>query len=137
MAGLKSFHKEPTRGVLMLSIPFLILAGSALFTIRGYTIQRDAVLVHRLFWSTRLPRAGLLEVAPVDRSTLRWSLRTFGNGGLFSFSGLYWNRQLGKFRPYVTDWGRTVVLRYPHRTVLLSPERPQQFITQLLPGPAA
>jgi len=50
-------HPAPVRWVTLL--PMLILSGAALFTIRGYTITSYAILVHRLLWSTSLPRAGL------------------------------------------------------------------------------
>src|SRR5258706_15831756 len=65
-------------------LPLAILFGSALFTIRGYAITSDAILVQRLFWTTRLPLAGL-QSAQFEPSAMRSSLRTFGNGGLFSF----------------------------------------------------
>ncbi len=40
-------------------LPIVIVGGGALFTIRGYTITSDAILIHRLFWTTRLALAGL------------------------------------------------------------------------------
>ncbi len=62
-----------------------LVVGCALFTIRGYTITPDAILVHRLFWATRLPRAGL-QSAQFEPFRLRGNIR-IGNGGFFSFSG--------------------------------------------------
>ena len=46
-------------------LPLAIILVAALFTIRGYTVTPDAVLVHRLFWTTRLPLGGL-ESAQVE-----------------------------------------------------------------------
>ena len=82
-------------------LPLALVFGCALFTIRGYSITPDAILVHRLFWATRLPRAGL-QSARVDPKAMRWSLR-FGNGGLFSISGFYWNKPVGSYRAFVTN----------------------------------
>ena len=114
-----------------LGSPVALALGCALFTIRGYTITPDAILVHRLLWSTTLARAGL-ESARFVPHAMRWSIRTFGNGGFFSFSGFYWNKALGAYRAYVTDPARTVVLHYrTSRTVLLSPAAPQDFVHDL------
>src|SRR4029079_2870086 len=67
-------------------LPVVVPLACALFTIRGYDLTPDEVLVQRLFWSPHLPRAGMqsAEVAP---NAMRGSIRTFGNGGFFSFSG--------------------------------------------------
>jgi hypothetical protein len=111
-------------------LPLVILLGTALFTIRGYGISSDAILVHRLLWSTRLPRAGL-QSASVEPDALRGSLRVFGNGGGFSFSGFYYSKRLGSFRAFVTDRRRTVVLRYANRRVVLSPGTPEDFVQDL------
>lgn len=111
-------------------LPLLIIFGCMPFTIRGYTITDTAVLVHRLFWATQLPRAGLLS-ARFDPAAMRWSIRTFGNGGMFSFTGWYRNRTLGAYRAYVTDPRRAVVLCYPHRNIVVSPERPEEFTQEL------
>ncbi len=108
----------------------IILLGCACFTIRGYTIAPDAILVHRLFWATRLPRAGL-KSARFEPDVMRASIRTCGNGGLFSFSGFYRNKVLGSYRAFVTDPHQTVVLAYADRTAVLSPRSPEEFVREL------
>lgn len=85
--NLAGMHPPGTLGYIM-TLPLGILFGTALFTIRGYSISSDSILVHRLLWSTVLPRAGL-EWAQVEPDAMRGSLRTFGNGGAFSFTGFY------------------------------------------------
>jgi hypothetical protein len=116
--------------------PLVFVLGAALFTIRGYTVTDDAILVRRLFWATRLPRAGLQSVR-FQPNAMRWSLRTFGNGGFFSISGFYWSKPLGAYRAFVTDPRRTVVMRYARRTVVVSPDAPEELVCQLaVAGPA-
>ena len=107
--------------------PLLLLVPCCLFTIRGYTVHPDAVLVRRLLWSTSIPLTGF-ESAVVDPDAMRRALRVFGNGGLFSFSGVFWKRGVGNFRAYVTDLNRCVVLRMDGRTVVLSPDDPERFV---------
>lgn len=118
-------------------LPLAIVIGSAPFTIRGYTVTSDAILVHRLFWTTRLPLAGL-QSAQFEPGAMRWSIRTFGNGGLFSFTGFFRNRLLGAYRAFVTDPRRAVVLHYSKRTVVVSPAAPEEFVHDLpIPNHAA
>ncbi len=111
-------------------LPIAILVGSALFAIRGYSVTVNAILVHRLFWTTRLPLAGLAS-AKVEPDAMHGSIRTSGNGGVFSFTGFYYRKALGNYRAFVTDPHKTVVLRFPKRTVVLSPAAPEEFIHEI------
>ena len=111
-------------------VPCAIVLGALVFTIRGYTVTPDAILVHRLFWSTRLPLASL-ESAEVAPEVMQRSIRLWGNGGLFSFAGWFRNKGLGIYRAYATDLHRTVVLRYPSRPVVLSPAMPDNFVSEI------
>lgn len=108
-------------------IPIVVLCGCVLFIIRGYTVTSDAILVHRLLWTTRL-RLTDLQSADFEPNAMRRSLRLFGNGGLFAFSGWFRNHKLGRYRAFVTDPERTVVLHFTRRTVLVSPSLPEDFV---------
>lgn len=111
-------------------LPLALVVGCALFIVRGYTITPDAILVHRLFWATRLPRAGL-QSAQFEPQSMRKSVRTCGNGGFYSFTGWYWNKTLGSYRAFVTDPHRAVVLRYQRRTLVVSPDEPERFVNEI------
>jgi len=111
-------------------LPLLLMACCIPFMVLGYIVTPDAILVRRPFWVTRLPRAGL-QSATADPAATQGSIRTCGNGGLFSFTGLYWSKKLGPYRAYVTDRQRTVVLRYSGRTVVVSPDEPEDFVRAL------
>ena len=123
----RNLHPFPWWGIL----PLVVIAGAALFTIRGYTITANVILVHRLLWTTHLPLTDL-QSAQFEPEAMRRSMRTFGNGGLFSFTGSFRNKRLGAYRAFVTDPRRTVVLRYPARVVVLSPTAPEEFVRDLI-----
>ncbi len=101
--------------------------GCAHYTVRGYTILPDAIFVHRLNWDKRLPLAGLQSVR-VEPNAMRWNLRTFGNGGFFSFTGYFRNKLLGSYRAFITDRKRTVVLKFTEGTIVVSPDAPEDFV---------
>lgn len=113
-------------------LPMLVVVVSALFTIRGYAVSADEILVQRLLWSTRFERARL-QSASVDPEALHRSIRLFGNGGLFSFSGWFLGPKLGRYRAFVTDPARTVVLRFADRVVVMSPSDPGAFVRDVTP----
>lgn len=112
-------------------LPLTLLMGAALCTVRGYSLTPDAILIHRLFWKTKLSRQGL-ESAAYQPGILRRSIRTFGNGGFFSFTGWCYNRTLGSYRAYATDIDRTVVLRLNGKTIVLTPDEPERFVSELM-----
>lgn len=114
-------------------LPAVLLGICALFTVRGYVITADALLVRRLLWCTRLPwgaKAPLQSVQPVP-DAMRGSIRLWGNGGLYSFSGLFRSKALGSYRAFVTDQHNTVVLRFAGRTFVVSPASPQDFASDV------
>ncbi len=69
----------------------------------------------------------------LDPDALRGSIRLFGNGGMFSFTGLFRSPKLGRYRAYVTDPARTVTLRFADRVVVVSPSDPAAFVRDLTP----
>jgi len=119
---------RPLRWVM--GLPLLILAGASLFVVRGYTVAGRRLLIRRLLWTTEVDLTGLRS-ARQDRAALRLSLRLWGNGGLYSITGYYWNRQLGLYRTFLTDVSRSVVLDLPRRTVVVSPDDPADFIAEV------
>lgn len=126
----RRYLPEPWVRLWLPALPMLILAGAAPFIIRGYTIKNDALLIHRLWWDTRVPLRGLIS-AEVNADAMKRCLRLGGNGGLYSFTGWYWSKGIGRFSAYVTDLTRTVVMRYKHRTIVVSPESPGDFAAAL------
>ena len=111
-------------------LPLVVIVGSVLFLIRGYSVTSEEMGVRRLFWCTRVSLAELIS-ARVESGAMRWSVRLCGNGGFFSITGYYFNRSLGRYRAWVTDADRVVVLRFPSRTVVISPAEPEEFILDL------
>jgi hypothetical protein len=117
-----------TTTVLIL-IPAGILFGTLPFVVRGYVLTDKEIQVRRLGFVTHLPLDGLQSLSG-DAEAMRGSLRLLGNGGLFSFTGEFWNRRLGRYRALATDPDRAVVLKYADRTVVITPHDPQQLIVR-------
>ncbi len=108
---------------LPLLVPLLALA----FIVRGYTITQDSVLIHRLWWDTVISRESIREVIDQPNAMVS-SIRTCGNGGMFSFTGWYWSQALGFYKAYVTDFNRTVIIHKKVGAAVISPADPTAFV---------
>lgn len=107
-----------------------VFGGTALFLVRGFEITDSAVLVQRSFWKNRIPLAQI-ETAEVDPRACERTWKTCGNDGLFAMHGWFHNQRLGKYQAFVTDPANSVVLRLPKRIIVISPENPRQFVSEL------
>lgn len=115
--------------VLMIALPVIVLAIAYPSIVSGYALSTSALEVRRPFWSNTFALAELAAVAG-DPEAFRGALRLFGNGGLFSFTGLFWTRKLGLFRAFATDPARAVVLKFAKRTIVITPDDPLRFIVR-------
>ncbi|WP_372807439.1 PH domain-containing protein [Pontiella sp.] len=96
------------------------------FIVRGYAVENGRLLIRRVGWVKTFP-LDELESVEIDPQAMHGSIRLFGNGGLFSFTGLYRNKRLGNYRSFVNDWKRSVVVRFANRTIVVSPDDPVAF----------
>jgi hypothetical protein len=127
-AAILSRSRAPLlASVLLIALPLLISVATFASRVRGYLLDEDSITVQRGGWNTRLPLIGLRSVTG-DAEAMRGSIRVFGNGGLFAYTGEFWNRKLGRYRALATDPSRAIVLRYPKRTIVITPHDPQHFI---------
>ena len=117
-------------GLGVACIPPALLIGPLLFVVRSYRIDGGHLAIARLLWETTVPILGIQQ-AWHDPCAIKGALRIFGNGGLFGITGLYWNKNLGKFRIFATDPKKSVVLRLHDRTVVVTPDEPQAFLQEL------
>ena len=112
-----------------LLLPATLLAALP-FMVRGYAVADRQLVIKRPGWKTVFPLEHLQSVEAVPNA-MKGSIRLFGNGGLFSFTGLYRNKKLGSIRAFVNDLNRTVVLRFPERTIVVSPDDPDGFVEEV------
>jgi hypothetical protein len=111
-----------------------ILLTCALFRVKGYSIDGHDILVHRPIGIRRITLQPSDEVFIGDKKSLKGSIRTFGNGGVFGYNGRFWNFRFRSMIWFVTRLDRTVIIRRRGRPAfVLSPDNPQ-FVFKLLNG---
>lgn len=132
IAALMHFKVAPnTSGGQWLALPLLAMPLLCLpFLVRGYRVDGSTLWVERLLHADRIDLRGLRSVE-LRPKAFAGMIRTFGNGGLFSFTGRYWSRELGSLRAYAMDIGPALLLRWDDHKVLLTPTEPKAMAERL------
>ncbi len=125
-----SYIQEKTINVIVWLTP-LIWFIAALFTVRGYRIGNNQLNIRRLLWETKIDLSNLKRVE-FNPQAIQSSVRTFGNGGLFSFSGFFKNSNLGTYRHYSTNYQNAVVLYFDSKTIVITPDNPENFVSAIM-----
>ncbi|MBT8447474.1 MAG: hypothetical protein HKO62_02745 [Gammaproteobacteria bacterium] len=115
---------------LVIVLPLLIWAATLPFMVTGYELSAGQLRIARLGWATVYPLRELRAVE-YQPGVMAGSLRMFGNGGLFAISGWFRNKALGRYRAFVTDPDRSVVVRFADRTIVVSPGEQERFVAAL------
>jgi hypothetical protein len=119
-----------TVGTLVALVPPLIAVFCALLVVKGYEVDATRLRVRRLLWDTVIRLDDLAQVWH-DPEATKGSLRVFGNGGLYSFTGVFQNRKLGRYRAFITDSKCAVVLQLRRRVLVVTPALPEAFVAHV------
>lgn len=107
----------------------LVIFITWLFSVTGFTLENNTLIVSRPFWKTTIvmPPGATAKLEPEVRTGL---LKTMGNGGLFGYTGGFRNKTLGHFKAYATNWNHAVsiVSEENNFKIVVTPEEPEQFI---------
>jgi len=74
----------------------------------------------------------ILEVKNIEYSDLRFSIKTFGNGGLFGFSGSFRNKKFDDMTWFLTRKDTLVMIVTQKQKFVLSPDDRELFIAKVL-----
>jgi len=107
----------------------VVLALAYAWSARGYEIIDGTLVVRRLAGSVRIPLESIREAREATPEDLSGCMRLFGSGGLFGWYGLFRTSKLGKSTRYVTDRSHAGVLVSGARTVLISPDEVERFLS--------
>ncbi|MGY3054094.1 hypothetical protein ACVWYG_002297 [Pedobacter sp. UYEF25] len=94
-----------------------------------YTITDNEILVERIFSKVHIKKENIKSLQQIGISSIAGTIRTFGNGGLFCFTGHFVNASIGKMTWFVTRKD-TLILLYLNdgKRIVISPNEPKEFI---------
>jgi hypothetical protein len=68
----------------------------------------------------------LKNAVAVSKEDMRWTARTFGNGGLFGYYGKFWNKKFGTMTWYATKLNNYILIKtHEGKKIVLTPDNPQ------------
>lgn len=122
-ASFREASLLPIVAILLFSIGLAYLLSPI-----GYSVANSVLTVKRR-WGSRAFGPVVRCSIPAKRPSA-FTLRLWGNGGLFSGTGIFWNRRWGIFRAYVTraKHDELVLVETARTKVLISPEDPAAFV---------
>lgn len=116
---------------ILISTFTIILVGTYLFSVTGYTVEADRVIINRLLYNATIKRSDIAESRVLTDEEMKWSIRTFGVGGLFGYLGKFTNSNIGSMTWYATRRGNYILLVAGGKKIVLTPDDPQAFIAAL------
>ena len=97
-----------------------------------YDITNEQLVIHRTIKDVIIKRRDIKRVEPVNKDQMKWTIRTFGIGGLFGYFGLFVNSKLGDMTWYATRRDKTILIEtIDDKKLIVTPDEPEAFIKQL------
>lgn len=113
-------------------LPFSILLGGYLYSPYAYEIGAHDLIIHRKIGVVQYSLLSIKEVHVMEYSDLGFVIRTFGNGGLFGYTGWYYSKKIGKMRWYARQRKNIVLLTLSNgKKILLTPDDREAFVEEL------
>lgn len=97
----------------------------------AYSVIGDSIIIHRPISPLVILRTDLLDIRIPTEAEMRWTIRTFGVGGLFGYFGKFTNTQLGGMTWYATQRDNYVLLVTKTNRIILTPDSPEEFLAAL------
>ncbi len=118
------------KSILIGSFVALVI-GTFLFSVTGYTINAGTVTINRWLYNVNINRADITEYRVVPDEDMKWTIRTFGVGGLFGYYGRFTNTNLGGMTWYATRRSNYVLLVAGGKKIIVTPDDTEAFIATL------
>lgn len=113
---------------LVIALPLLL---SIVVYCEGFSPQRleisgDQITVLRRYDSVTILRSTIIDITPLGRADMSWTISMGGCGGLFGYFGTFTNRKLGQFTMYATTMENLFLIRTADgRSTVISCSEPE------------
>ena len=108
-------------------IMLIILIFCYLYAPTLFEISDNSLIVYRNFGEKEFNHVTNCRVIEEE---VPFTIRLWGNGGVFAGTGIFWNKLYGVFRKYITHAKQSefVVVETERQIIIISPEKPKMFI---------
>jgi len=108
-------------------IMLIILVFCYLYAPTAFEISGNRLIVYRNYGKIEFNH--ITDCRAIDKK-VPFTIRLWGNGGVFAGTGIFWNKRYGVFRMYITHSKQSefVVVETDRQIIIISPENPKIFI---------
>lgn len=78
------------------------------------------LIIRRIKGKIRIPIADIEFISKIDKTEIQSSIRIWGSGGLFGYSGIFSHPKFGKFNMYATELSHLYSIKTQNRTYIIS-----------------
>lgn len=112
----------------ILLVMLTTFVGAYLFSVRGYLIKGDTLIIRRHVRPRNIAFADIESVRMPVPKEFSGTIRTFGVGGLFGYFGTFWNRRLGSMTWYATQAKNRVLIKTKSgKKIVITPDDVRLF----------
>lgn len=121
------FSGRHTFLLILASLFALLIIWAYLLSPASYQIRNNNLIIWKNLGRKDFPN---ITQCSIINEKPPFTIRLFGNGGLFAGTGIFWNKKYGNFRVYVTTGKKLnmVLLNTKKGKVVISPANPKAFI---------
>lgn len=95
----------------------------------AYTVSSGGITVEKRWGSLEIPAHTILQIKPLPREYTASVVRTFGNGGLFGYTGRYHHQKTGSVLWQCTRRSGCIeIIRAGKLPLVISPDQVDQFL---------
>lgn len=118
------------------ALPFFLAAPALVMFFRrfapeGCILNDIELIIDRKSKPIIIPLMEITEARLLTEKELKWTIKLNGSEGFYGYFGLFWSKQLGKFKMYATRRKNLVAVRTAKALYVLSPEDIEDFLTNL------
>lgn len=110
LIGLESSWRNVGALIFTTSLVVIVYAICFLYRPTKYVIANGRLTVKRPIKDFSIDIQSIKSTTIADKDSMKWTIRTFGNGGLFGYFGKFYNAAFGKMTWYATRRNNYLVL---------------------------
>jgi len=122
---------SPITAIITTILILIIYVVSYLFRPTGYELTDENFIIHRAIKDVVIKKASIREVILPSSEQMRWTIRTFGVGGLFGYYGKFVNWKLGNMTWYATRRNKIIlIMTADGKKLVITPDETEKFLRQ-------
>ncbi len=95
------------------------------------TIGNNAITIDRKWYPVTIDFSDIKSIRIVEKEEMKGVIRTFGNGGLFGYTGSYYNKKMGSMRWYCTQRCNFIMIETSGNKIIITPDSPMDFMNDI------